>query len=71
MVAGSIIMKNGVLTQQGQFSEGKEIGEWRFFNKKGQLEFIGDYLDGVRVGTWYKVSKSGKRKPIELPEEIN
>ena len=40
----------------GELINGKEIGEWEFYNKNGQLIIKGNYKDGKEYGRWVEYS---------------
>ncbi|MGY3794245.1 toxin-antitoxin system YwqK family antitoxin [uncultured Aquimarina sp.] len=53
---------NGELKKEGAFSQGKSIGTWKIYNKKGQLIFIENYKNGNEHGTWKAFFPNGNVK---------
>ncbi|MCD9853411.1 hypothetical protein LUD75_01750 [Epilithonimonas sp. JDS] len=49
---GKEFHKNGKLLSEGSYKDGKEDGEWRYYNDKGKLVSIGNYQNGKKVGEW-------------------
>jgi antitoxin component YwqK of YwqJK toxin-antitoxin module len=48
--------------QEGNYLQGKENGEWKFYDESGRLSYQGDYSYGNEIGIWYKFTSNGKKK---------
>jgi antitoxin component YwqK of YwqJK toxin-antitoxin module len=57
------------LIQQGNYQQGLESGNWKFFRNDGSLEYEGTFHNGEKTGKWYKYSKNGKKKLWEEYDE--
>ena len=53
---------NGNVEIIGDYKNGKEEGEWKFYRENGKLEGIGNYKNGEREGKWKLYHENGKAK---------
>ena len=54
--------ENGVIQQDGEYTDGKLSGHWRYWDDIGQLERAGDYDEGKPEGDWKAFHPGGKPK---------
>tara|TARA_R110000868_G_C10411131_1_gene722352 strand:+ start:143 stop:490 length:348 start_codon:yes stop_codon:yes gene_type:complete len=53
MVKATYFHENGVVSQSGNFLNGKLHGEWTMFNEKGEKIALGSYAEGQKTGKWF------------------
>jgi len=49
-----LFFKNGLVSCQGEFDNGKKSGKWKYFLNNGQMQSSGSFKDGKIVGRWTK-----------------
>jgi antitoxin component YwqK of YwqJK toxin-antitoxin module len=54
--------ENGVIQQDGEYTDAKISGHWRYWDDLGQLEREGDYDEGLREGDWKEFHPGNKPK---------
>lgn len=54
-----LFFKNGMISCQGEFDNGKKSGQWKYFLNNGQLQSSGSFKDGKIVGLWKWYFKNG------------
>ncbi|HEY5792393.1 MAG TPA: toxin-antitoxin system YwqK family antitoxin [Chthoniobacterales bacterium] len=52
--------EEGTLTSAGDYLDGKETGEWKYWFENGQLLSVGSYTDGKPTGRWKTYYENGK-----------
>ena len=55
-----LFFKNGLISCQGEFDNGKKSGKWKYFLKNGQMQSSGSFKDGKIVGRWKWFFKTGE-----------
>ena len=56
---------NGNVEIIGNYKNGKQEGEWKYYRENGKLEGIGNYKNGKREGEWKFYRENGKLEQIE------
>ena len=51
--------KNGLVSCEGAFTDGKKSGQWSYFLNNGQMQSTGRYHDGKIAGEWVWYYKTG------------
>jgi len=54
-----IAWENGYVNIRGQYENGKEVGEWLWYDVKGNVQVRGQYENGKEVGEWFWYDASG------------
>lgn len=52
LVKATYTDKDGQITQQGYFKDGKLHGEWVAYDSNGNRSAVATYENGKKVGTW-------------------
>ena len=52
MAPFKLFFKNGLISCQGEFKNGKKSGKWKYFLNNGQMQSSGSYKDGKIAGRW-------------------
>ena len=55
-----LFFKNGLISCQGEFDNGKKSGKWKYFLNNGQMQSSGSFKDGKIVGRWKWFFKTGE-----------
>ena len=55
-----LFFKNGLVSCQGEFDNGKKSGKWKYFLNNGQMQSSGSFKDGKIVGRWKWFYKTGE-----------
>ena len=55
-----LYFKNGLVSCEGEFDNGKKSGKWKYFLNNGQLQSSGNYKGGKIVGRWKWFFKNGE-----------
>ncbi|ASO05059.1 MORN repeat protein [Arenibacter algicola] len=53
MLKATYYHDNGVVSQEGQFLNGKLHGEWKMFAEDGKKIAMGEYTEGKKTGKWF------------------
>jgi antitoxin component YwqK of YwqJK toxin-antitoxin module len=59
-----LYFKNGSVSCEGEFNNGKKSGKWKYFLNNGQLQSTGHYQDGKIWGQWTWFYKNGEPRGI-------
>ena len=54
--------ENGQKRFEGTVTNGKKVGEWKFFHDNGQVQREGLYTNGVPTGLWKEYYRNGAVK---------
>ena len=54
--------KEGQLTAQGVYKDGKAVGQWTFWHKNGQKKLEGNFKDGKANGLQVRWHENGQKK---------
>jgi antitoxin component YwqK of YwqJK toxin-antitoxin module len=57
-----LIDSNETIIVVGQYEDGKEIGNWKWFDKDSSLTQTVTYIDGITNGEYIKFFKNGQKK---------
>lgn len=52
--------ENGVVSERGQFVNGKADGKWEQFGEDGRLKMKAHYQEGSKEGNWFVWSDDGE-----------
>ena len=55
-----LFFKNGLVSCEGEFDNGKKSGKWKYFLNNGQMQSSGSFKDGKIVGRWKWFYKNGE-----------
>jgi antitoxin component YwqK of YwqJK toxin-antitoxin module len=55
-----LFFRNGLISCQGEFHNGKKSGKWKYFLNNGQMQSSGSFKDGKIVGRWKWFFKTGE-----------
>ncbi len=55
-----LFFKNGRVSCQGEFDNGKKSGKWTYFLNNGQMQSTGSFKDGKIFGEWTWFYKNGE-----------
>jgi hypothetical protein len=55
-----LYFKNGLVSCQGEFNNGKKSGTWKYFLNNGQMQSSGSFKDGKIIGRWKWFFKTGE-----------
>lgn len=55
-----LYFKNGLISCQGEFENGKKSGKWKYLLNNGQMQSSGRFKDGKIVGRWKWFFKTGE-----------
>ena len=55
-----LFFKNGLISCQGGFDNGKKSGKWKYFLNNGQMQSSGSFKDGKIIGRWKWFFKTGE-----------
>ncbi|NKB88770.1 MAG: MBL fold metallo-hydrolase [Acidobacteria bacterium] len=55
-----LYFKNGLVSCEGEFENGRKSGRWKYFLNNGQMQSSGRFKDGKIVGRWKWFFKTGE-----------